>query len=319
MVHSSTREEDKVVGCIGHMEAKALLKLRDKTEPQLASLDLSLSSRDVWPMEKGIGISEGVGSQPILCATWEELETIVKKARKGQFGCWELYGDGESAPWKVSGMSDSSGLAAVLCSSLATPGPPTMVLGGFTMHRIKGGDQATAMDPGLDSYNKIRAAGGNRITGRVLDTCTGLGYTAIAASKLPGVTEVTTVELDDVSLTMCSHNPWSLDLFESEKISSLQGDCCKVVHSFPSGYFSAVIHDPPARALCKTTDMYGQGFYEELYRVCKPNGTIFHYIGNSESKEAGRLFRGVMDRLGQAGFVGLKRDKDAFGVVGVKC
>lgn len=62
---------------------------------------------------------------------------------------------------------------------------------------------------------------------RVLDTCTGLAYTAIAAARCPGVSEVVTIELDDVSLRMCARNPWSRDLFENDKITSVIGDCCE--------------------------------------------------------------------------------------------
>lgn len=63
---------------------------------------------------------------------------------------------------------------------------------------------------------------------RVLDTCTGLGYTAIAAARCRGVSSVVTVELDEVALRMCTHNPWSREMFESDKITSLEGDCCEV-------------------------------------------------------------------------------------------
>lgn len=58
----------------------------------------------------------------------------------------------------------------------------------------------------------------------------------------------------------------------------------KLVRGFGDGEFAAIIHDPPARALCKTTDMYGAAFYKNLARVLKPGGTLFHYIGNPESK-----------------------------------
>ncbi|CAN0200269.1 unnamed protein product, partial [Ectocarpus fasciculatus] len=119
---------------------------------------------------------------------------------------------------------------------------------------------------------------------RVLDTCTGLGYTAIAAARCRGVSGVVTVELDEVSLRMCRRNPWSQEMFQSDKITSLLGDCCELVKDFDDGEFAAIIHDPPARALCKTTDMYGAAFYRDLARVLKPGGTLFHYIGNPESK-----------------------------------
>ena len=75
-----------------------------------------------------------------------------------------------------------------------------------------------------------------------------------------------------------------------------------------------MIHDPPARALCKEGDLYGARFYGELRRVLKPGGTLFHYVGNPESKEGGRLFGGVRERLAQAGFASIATAKDAFGI-----
>lgn len=58
----------------------------------------------------------------------------------------------------------------------------------------------------------------------------------------------------------------------------------QLVKDFEDAEFAAIIHDPPARALCKTTDMYGAAFYKDLARVLKPGGILFHYIGNPESK-----------------------------------
>lgn len=58
----------------------------------------------------------------------------------------------------------------------------------------------------------------------------------------------------------------------------------QLVKGFGDGEFAVIIHDPPARALCKTTDMYGAAFYKDLARVLKPGGTLFHYIGNPESR-----------------------------------
>lgn len=57
----------------------------------------------------------------------------------------------------------------------------------------------------------------------------------------------------------------------------------QLVKDFKDGEFAAIIHDPPARALCKTTDMYGSAFYKDLARVLKYGGTLFHYVGNPSS------------------------------------
>ena len=161
----------------------------------------------------------------------------------------------------------------------------------------------------------------------MLDTCCGLGYTAIGAARLRarGVERVVTIELDDVALEMCAHNPWSRELFgdaarargDAEArapIEVLRGDASAVVRALADGAFGCVIHDPPARALCKEGDLYGARFYGELRRVLRPGGTLFHYVGNPESKEGGRLFGGVRERLAEAGFASIATAKDAFGI-----
>lgn len=33
--------------------------------------------------------------------SWDELAVVLKKAKKGQYGCWELYGDGCASPSKA--------------------------------------------------------------------------------------------------------------------------------------------------------------------------------------------------------------------------
>ena len=86
------------------------------------------------------------------------------------------------------------------------------------------------------------------------------------------------------------------------------------IRTFPDRSFNVVIHDPPARALCRT-DLYSVEFYNELYRVLTRNGVLYHYIGNPDSKESGRLYSGIVSRLTSAGFMRIERVPKAFGVV----
>jgi predicted methyltransferase len=73
------------------------------------------------------------------------------------------------------------------------------------------------------------------------------------------------------------------------------------------------VHDPPARALCRT-DLYGLQFYKQLRRVLRPGGQLFHYIGSPDSKESGRLYSGITVRLKEAGFTNVKKAPRAFGL-----
>src|SRR5207249_1918518 len=58
-----------------------------------------------------------------------------------------------------------------LCSLLPTESAPALMVAGFPMHRIKD------TNPRLDSLSKVRSV--RPVIGRVLDTTTGLGYTAV--------------------------------------------------------------------------------------------------------------------------------------------
>ena len=181
-----------------------------------------------------------------------------------------------------------------------------MILGGFTMHRIAGEN----MSPTIDTSHKIASLPLHR-DATVLDTCCGLGYTSIEAAKKG--CKVTTIEYDPLSLELCHYNPWSRALFDGS-IAVKVGDACELVRSMPDGGFSYVVHDPPARNLCNT-DLYGLDFYRDLRRVLKTNGQLYHYIGNPASKESGKLFAGIINRLGEAGFSSIRKVDAAFGLV----
>ena len=61
-----------------------------------------------------------------------------------------------------------------------------------------------------------------------------------------------------------------------------------------------------------------QMVYGDAFRVLKPGGRAFHYIGDPESKSGRRTTAGVIRRLEQVGFSHVHRDPRAFGVVAVK-
>jgi predicted methyltransferase len=189
-----------------------------------------------------------------------------------------------------------------------TAGAPTILIAGFSMHRIKG------TDPWRDTLAKVHAAAPLR--GRVLDTSTGLGYTAIETARAPGVPEVVTIELDPTTLAIARDNPWSRPLFADPKITQLIGDSYEIVAGFPDDAFSRIIHDPPIFSLAG--ELYSGAFYRELFRILRRGGRLFHYIGSLESKGGAGVARGVIRRLGESGFVRIERRQEAFGVVARK-
>ena len=268
------------------------------------SINLGLSSAclvlDTSPQK---GLLDEFGN---LLASMEELLDIARKEQ----GCYALFNDG-SVPWKISTMSDNTDKPASLCPPLEGTGPPTMVLGGFTMHRIVGVSPATDTEAKLSAVRLFKGA-------QVLDTCCGLGYTAIMAARKVGSSgKVVTVELDKASIEMCCANPHSRALFDGTlPLQVLQGNSCELIYHFKERVFDAIIHDPPARAICET-DLYSESFYSLLKSRLKSSGKLFHYIGNPSSSESGRLYAGIASRLKAAGFKEVRYFPHAFGMVAV--
>jgi len=290
-------------------QAKGLSE--DKT--LMMSIDMGRTETSLLLNSEGVHLA----STRALLADWAAMKKIAKKDSR----CFALYDDG-TAPYHVCTLSENTNIAASLCPPLkGGPDAPTMILGGFTMHRVSGDD----VNPRIDTENKIKAIRKYlKRGGRVLDTCMGLGYTAIEAARevaeigIDGEIggHVTTIEYDDASVEMATYNPWSKELFDgSLPIKILRGDACEIVSRFKSRSFNVIIHDPPARSLCRT-DLYGLEFYKELARIAR--GPVFHYIGNPKSREGGRLFPGVMSRLEEAGFSSVTKVEKAFGVVAFK-
>ncbi|NOZ49313.1 MAG: methyltransferase, partial [Chloroflexi bacterium] len=147
--------------------------------------------------------------------------------------------------------------------------------------------------------------------GRVLDTATGLGYTAILASRRAEV--VTTIELDPAVLEIARLNPWSQALFHSSNIEQRLGDAFDVAESLPDHSFDRIIHDPPMFKLAG--HLYSTDFYRQLHRLLNSRGRLFHYIGDPDSKSGRNTTRGVIQRLQEAGFRRVQRAPQAFGVI----
>jgi hypothetical protein len=227
---------------------------------------------------------------------WQGVETVC--ASEG--GCF-LIEDG--AAEKIQAFSTDTDR---VYSLYPTQGAPTMLLSGLPMHRIKG------VDPHQDTLNKVKTI--RPLVGRVLDTATGLGYTAIEAART--AEQVTTIELDPAVLTIARRNPWSRELFDNPKITQLIGDSFEQVLQFADNSFSRIIHDPPMFSLAG--DLYSGEFYRQLWRILKNTGRLFHYIGDLESSSGQRVTRGVARRLQEAGFKNITHRKDAFGLVAYK-
>ncbi len=227
--------------------------------------------------------------------TWEEAETILAHPNL----CYRLTPEGIQP---LQAFSELTGRAVQL---YPTGRAPTVLLSGIAMHRVRG------TDPWTDTQNKMRAA---RPRGWVLDTCMGLGYTAIQAAHR--AERVVTIELDPAVWELARANPWSQELFTLPNILKIHGDIYDLVWGFPDAAFHVVIHDPPLFSLAG--ELYGRDFYRELWRVLRPGGRLFHYVGNPETRMGRNVTRGVMERLREVGFQHVRKAPHAFGVIAVK-
>jgi len=181
---------------------------------------------------------------------------------------------------------------------------PALEISGILMHRIAG------TTPRKDAEAKLRLV--SPVRGAVLDTCMGLGYTAILAASTAD--SVTAIEKDENVIEMARLNPWSQPLFENSKIRLIQGDAAEIVPGIGDATFDIVNHDPPT--LSVAGELYADAFYAHLLRILKPDGKLLHYTGAPGSR--GRrvdLNGSVSRRLARIGFTAVRTDAETACIV----
>lgn len=174
---------------------------------------------------------------------------------------------------------------------MATDSAPTLEISGVKMHRTQG------CCPYAQAEAIVRTVVGPG--DRVLDTCGGLGYTAIWAARL-GAERVVSVEHDMDVLEVARLNPWSEEYFFDSRIDVLAEDVTEFLTGEPAGSFDAAVHDPPH--ISRAGELYGKQFYFEISRVLRATGKLYHYVGEPYSRRGQKdIHRGVAERLSAAG------------------
>lgn len=265
---------------ISHYQASEILEALTKGRKEVASsLDLG-KSRAIISLEHGKAIVDVV----------ELSEKELKEVIKHDTSCFMLK-EGKLA--KVQLFSeDTNNFYKLFPTGKDTP--PTVEISGIRMHNVKG------TNPWKDAQDKLRLI--RPVRGHVLDTCMGLGYTAINAAK---TSDVETFERDPNIVTVASYNPWSAELFNNPRIHINQGNVAEIILKLAANSFDRVIHDPPRFSL--SGELYSEDFYKQLYRVMKPRAKLFHYTGAPGRKGGKDLVGGIIKRLQNAGFRNVKR------------
>jgi uncharacterized protein len=255
------------------------------------SADLGLSTRSITLDGDGAHYPDGA------LLTWAAARRVIATPNQ----CFEVGLDG--AIQAIAAFSETTN---ALRSLMPTAGAPTMLVSGFSMHRIKG------TEPWADTQAKLHALG--TVAGRVLDTTTGLGYTALMAAR--AADEVVTIELDPTGIEIARRNPWSSELFTRHNITRLTGDAFEVVAGFAASAFDRLIHDPPYLSLAG--ELYSEEMYRRLHRLLRHGGKLFHYIGDPASQSGARVTAGVIRRLEAVGFSAITRQPEAFGLAATR-
>ncbi len=263
-------------------QAEELIKAYNKKSAEIEiSLDLGLTKSKVTIKNNSFVFFD---NQKL---TLEDIKKIIKKDTK----CFSIE---NNSIISLSIFSEDTNNFYKLVPTGANKWP-TIEISGIRMHVTK------TMSPKEDTDKKISFV--SPCIGNVLDTCTGLGYTAIMAAKTADL--VFTIEKDANVIELEKINPYSRWLFDNPKIKRLHGDSFEEVKKFKACYFDRIIHDPPRLAL--STLLYSDEFYKELYRILRSKGRIFHYTGDPGSKKGLDIRLGIIKRMSKVGFSNINR------------
>lgn len=141
---------------------------------------------------------------------------------------------------------------------------------------------------------------------RVLDTCGGLGYFA-ACCLQAGAARIDSFEKNADVLWLRTLNPWSPDADEAgsgdapRRLHLAHADIVQAIAGIADASVDAVLHDPPRFGIAG--ELYSQAFYDQLARVLRRGGRLFHYTGSPNRLTSGRDVPGeVARRLLKSGF-----------------
>ena len=145
---------------LSYVQVEPLLLARQRGE-QFVTISTDLGRSTVTAALTPAGVTFPTGER----LNWQN----VAKIKKSHANCFVIEDE------SIKSIQVFSEHTNRVCSLFPTRRTPSMLIAGFTMHRI------VDIDPMEDTLKKVATIA--PLTGRVLDTATGLGYTAIEAAK----------------------------------------------------------------------------------------------------------------------------------------
>jgi uncharacterized protein len=193
--------------------------------------------------------------------------------------------------WTDAGFQPVARYTSSLIKLVPTPwGAPTFEIDGIKML------PSAKISPYADAECKVAlvAPRGKRI----LDTCGGLGYFAAWCLRSQA-SHVYSYEINPDVIWLRSLNPWSPR--PDAALMLVSADIAVAIAAIASESVDAVLHDPPRFGIAG--ELYSGEFYQQLARVLKRRGKLFHYTGTPNKLSSGRdLANEVAARLRLAGF-----------------
>lgn len=137
----------------------------------------------------------------------------------------------------------------------------------------------------------------------LLDTCGGLGYFAACCLEA-GVARIHSFEKNADVLWLRTLNSWSPDPdapISGGRLQLTHADVSQAIMQIADASIDALLHDPPRFGIAG--ELYSQAFYDQLARVLRRGGRLFHYTGSPNKLTSGRdVPHEVEKRLEKAGF-----------------
>ena len=236
----------------------------------------------------GVECSLDLGLSTVMVAVGAEGWSLQGRL----FPYLEICNDRTIYYWADDSFQQASRYTTSLIKLVPTQwGPPTFEIDGIKML------PSAHTSPYTDAERKVALI---QPRGKViLDTCGGLGY--FSAWCVQGqARQVLSYEKNPDVIWLRGLNPWSPKT--DDVLSLTLGDISERIVSLPGNSIDAILHDPPRFGIAG--ELYSQVFYDQLARVIKRKGKLFHYTGTPNKLTSGRdVPNEVATRLRRAGFI----------------